>query len=195
MKQLIALFASFLLVALPASATVIMTDGTLVTYDPSETYVPSGTLGSDIFSIGFTYTDPTYQNDINLSMPVGMPGTTRWVLTAGKDGTGLIYAGDNLVAGESEVVSMAGFPQASLINPVQQWFSMANFDLPSPIAFGPQVSDSLIDLPGGDIGGGIDPGVSPVPEPSTWGLMGVGLAMLSLQTRRRGRLGAEAVLA
>jgi hypothetical protein len=185
-KLFAAIFASFMLVVGSVNATVItMTDGTLAVYNPDNTYVPSGTLGSDVFSIGFTYTDPTYSNDINLAMPIDMPGTTFWALTAGIDGTGLWYEVGALVAGESTSVLMGGFPQASLSNHVTQWFSMVNYDILSPIAFGPTVEDSLISFPGIDDGIGDGGAVSPIPEPGTAWLLLAGLGFVGLAANRR----------
>lgn len=52
---------------------------------------------------------------------------------------------------------------------------MANFDLPSPIAFGLEVPDSLI----GEVTS------APVPEAETWAMMLTGLGLLGLAARRR----------
>ncbi|MBP6881772.1 MAG: PEP-CTERM sorting domain-containing protein [Candidatus Pacebacteria bacterium] len=188
MKKLIAsIFTGFMLVAGVAQATVIMTDGSLEVYDPNETYVPSGTLGSDIFSIGWIYTNPSYANDINLIMPSDMVGKMLWAVTSGINATGLSYFGGSLLAGESDVVPMGHFLLASSSRPFTEWFSMANFDIPSPIAFGPTVEDGLIDFPGSDLGGDTGGGVipSPVPEPSTMALISIGLLVVTMVARRR----------
>jgi hypothetical protein len=159
--------------ALPAQATVVMTDGMLVTYDPNETYVPSGTLGPDIFSIGWIYTDPTYSNTITLTMPSTLVGQMLWAVTSGIDGTGISSFGGSLMAGESEVVTMGNFGVASVDNPATSYFSMAAFDMPEPIAFGPTVGGELIDIPA-------------VPEPETWAILLAGLVLVGLMARRRG---------
>lgn len=176
MKKL--MLATLLALSLPVQAEniVVMTDGMLVTYDPLVTYVPSGTLeSSDIFSIGFSYTNPTYSNTINLSAPADMPGELLWGLSSKINGEGLLIAGGSLTAGESDTIGMGGFPTASVTSPRIEWFSMANFDLPSPIAFGLEVPDSLI----GEVTS------APVPEAETWAMMLTGLGLLGLAARRR----------
>lgn len=169
-KWLVALLLAFVL---PAQAEVVMTDGSLVVYDPNETYVFSGTLGSDIFSIGFTLTDPFYSYTINLTMPNDMVGTAFWVLTGGIDGTGMHFKDGVLLAGESATVKMGPSDLASVTNPKTGWFSMANFDLPTPIAFGPAVSNDMFDVS------------APIPEPSTWAMLLAGLGLVGFVAKRK----------
>jgi hypothetical protein len=166
------LFVLMLGVASSAQAVVVMTDGMLVTYDPNETYVPSGTLGPDIFSIGWIYTDPTYSNTINLTMPSTLVGQMLWGVSSGIDGSGTGYSGGSMVAGETISLTMGGFPLASISNPLSEWFSMAAFDMPTPIAFGPTVGGDLISLPA-------------VPEPSTVWMFAAGLVVIAGVARRR----------
>jgi len=168
-----------------ASATVVMTDGTLVVYDPNETYVASGVLGPapagriSSFSIGWTYADPSYINQITVQAPSDLVGYLLLGVSAGIDGSGLTYGGAALLAGESVSIAMGGFPQASISKPVSQWFSMVARDMPTPIAFGPGVGGgNVVGLPNDNL-------VSPVPEPSMALLFGAGLLAVASVTKRR----------
>ncbi len=160
-------------IASSAQAVVVMTDGTLVTYDPTETYIPSGVIGgSEIFSIGWIYTSPTYSNSINLSAPSDLVGQLEWALSAGIDATGLRFDDGVLLAGESDAITIGPTLTASLTNPVTAWFSMAAFDMPTPVAFGPTVGGDLISLPA-------------VPEPSTAWMFAVALFAVAAIARRK----------
>lgn len=159
----------------PAQAVVVMTNGSLAVYDPNETYVASGLLGPETFSIGWTYTDPSYSNVINLTMPNDLIGKMLWAITTGINGTGISQIGDSLLAGESTSVIMRGGDFASPETPITGYFTMAALDMPTPIAFGPQVvGDSLIALPA-------------VPEPSSMLLFASALPILGFVVARRNR--------
>lgn len=159
----------------PAQAVVVMTNGSLAVYDPNETYVPSGLLGPDVFSIGWTYTDPSYHTVINLTMPNDLIGQIFWAITTGINGTGDANVGGSLLAGESVSVFMTGGELSSPQNPATFYFSMAAWSMPTPIAFGPQVvGDSLIALPA-------------VPEPSSMLLFASALPILGFLVARRNR--------
>lgn len=176
MKALItSIFTSLMLLAAGvAQAAVVMTDGTSVVYNPEETYIISGELGSDPFSIGFTLINPLHSYTIHLAMPEDMPGVTYWALSAGKDAAGQLYGGDALLAGESADVQIGPGSTNTPTNPGTVWFSMANYDLPSPIAFGPSVTGDIFDVP-----------VVAVPEPSAWALLLVGLGLVGMMARQQ----------
>lgn len=175
------LMAVLLAFALPAQAVVIMTDGSIEIYDPSETYIPSGTLGQgDVFSIGWIYTDPTYGNKLTLQEPGDLPeGYMGWALSEERDGEGKLFSFGTLSEGEKVTVTMGLFSEASEGNPFTQWFSVVASRRPSPIVFGPGFTDdTIIALPSDDV-------VSPIPEPSILALLGIGLLAVVGATRSR----------
>ncbi len=175
MKRIFAyVFASFMLVCGSAqAAVVVMTDGMLAVYDPSNVYVPAGVIGgSEIFSIGLVYADPGYSNVINLTAPDDLAGSLEWAFTRGVDATGLLFSDGALSSGESTSLIMGGFPTASVNRPLTMWFSMAAFDS-APLAFGPEIPGGIIGFP------------APVPEASTWAMLLIGLGLVGLMTNRR----------
>jgi hypothetical protein len=190
------LVAVLFVLALPAQAAVIMTDGTLETYNPNETYIPSGTLGPDIFSIGWVLTDPTHALTINLAIPNDLVGEMWWYVTGGIDATGMAFYGDVMEAGESASIPIGPGDLNTPQNPGTVWFSMAAPDMASPVSFGTGAGEDLISLSdpvgnGGDTGNGNGNGNgdnNPVPEPPILFLLAGGLLTMMGFTAERKRM-------
>jgi hypothetical protein len=167
MKHANLILAALFAFSAAAQAEVVMTDGMLVVYDPNETYVASGTLGPDTFSIGWEFSDPSHGIMIHLNAPDNLVGHLTWAISPGIDGYGATDLPPPLSAGESATVTL-GHDISRLF-----YFSMAAFDMPVPIPFGPSVPGSGMVT------------ASAVPEAETYALMLVGLGLVGAAVRRR----------
>lgn len=162
-----------------ASAVVVMTDGMLAVYDPNETYVPEGVFGPapagriSSFSIGWTYTDPSYSNFVVLTASDNLVGEILWGLTSGFDGSGLYTVTGELSAGESDVIQIGPAQTASVSNPLTVWFSMVAPDMPISIAFGPSIDNGLLTT------------TPAIPEPASIFMMLAGLGLIGFVVKRR----------
>lgn len=183
--------AAMAAVSLSASAAVIMTDGSLEMYNPSETYIPSGVLGPapegrwSSFSMGWIYSDPSYLNILSIQMPSDLIGTMEWIVSSAFDGFGIRYADGFLTAGQRVDILMGGAPAATATSLFPEFFSMRASQQIPPIAFGPTSTD---DGGAGNGGGtGDPPNPNPVSEPDALALIGLGLLATAAVTRRRRR--------
>lgn len=175
--------AAMAAVSFSASATVIMTDGSLEMYNPSETYVPQGVLGPapegrwSSFSMGWIYSDPDYLNILTIQMPSDLIGSMEWIVSSAFDGFGIRYADGFLTAGQRVDLPMGGAPAATATSLFPEFFSMRAQQQIPPIAFGPVTTDTG--------NGGDPPNPNPVPEPDALALVGLGLLVTAAVTRRR----------
>lgn len=150
-----------------------LTDGYSGVYDPTNTYVPVGEIGPELYSFEFLFTDPAHQFEVTLAAPDDLVGGLDWVVTQGLYGDGLFRAGGQLLAGDSVTFSMGdGWAPT-------QALTIAAFDAVSPYVLGGPFSIISSDFGFVDDGGGNGGGGSnPVPVPGTLALLALGLLLL-----------------
>ena len=94
-------------------AVINLVDGWSGVYDPANTYVPTGMIGPEIYSFLFNFTDEAHQFDVTLQAPVGLTGVLSYAVTTALDAGGVLYFGNDLLAGETVAFTMGGIVGAA----------------------------------------------------------------------------------
>jgi hypothetical protein len=190
LKQYLLLLLLTISASTTQAAIVNLFDGYTGVYDPADTYVATGEIGSEYYSFQLDFIDPTYAFDVTVTAPNDLVGNLYYSVTSGLDDTGIVYFADGLLAGESANFEMGGFDTLAEGTSLSQALSLIAPDVISvyTLGFDSIVSDFgfMDDGTGGSGTGGIGNDVSAVPLPGAVWLFGSVIAgYLGLSGRRK----------
>ena len=190
-KWLLALLLAF---ALPTQAAVIpLTDGFVGTYDPANTYVPTGEIGSDFFSFQFFFANPEHSFEVTLQAPDDLVGSLEYAVTSGLDVAGLFYFGNSLIAGQSATFEMGAITGTSPESQISQALTLRALGVATPYVIGASDDPIITGTIGSESGNGNGNGngtTNPVPEPPIMLLLAGGLLAMVGFTAERKRMKA-----